>query len=89
MRIQGSHVVPAAILFGAGFVVGQLGMFDSPVDAQQRTRQAADERKPFLSGGEQSNLTLKEIHKTLQQMDQRLVAIEKSTAQIAKLRSSE
>lgn len=70
----------AVALLLAGFAAGHWHQAASPVWGEVR---ATAPREAFLSGGERSEATLKEIHRTLLKMDTRLQNLERTAATIA------
>jgi hypothetical protein len=70
---------PARIAFVVlGVVIGHWQSLEPGVEAQTRKVEAP---QAFLSGSERCEIILKDMHKTLQTMDQRLLNLEQ-TAQV-------
>jgi hypothetical protein len=64
-----------------GVVIGGWQASQPAAEAQVRK---AEERQAFLSGSERCEIILKDIHKTLQTMDQRLATIEQVSQALPK-----
>jgi len=64
-----------------GIVIGQWQASQPAVEAQTRKVEAP---QAFLSGSERCEVILKDIHKTLQTMDQRLLNLEQASQVLVK-----
>lgn len=67
------HLIPTAIVFGLGFVVGQLSEPASTLEADVRKSPA---RESFKSGGARSEEVLRGIARTLDRIEDRVANIE-------------
>jgi len=76
IEIQRSPWVARIVLIAAGVVIGQWMSIERGVEAQTRKVEAP---QAFLSGSERCEIILKDIHKTLQTMDQRLMTLEQTS----------
>jgi hypothetical protein len=63
-------------LVALGVVIGQWQSLEPGVEAQTRKVEAP---QAFLSGSERCEIILKDMHKTLQTMDQRLMNLEQAS----------
>lgn len=82
MRPQTNSKWPARLcLVALGIVIGQWQASQPAAEAQVRKTEAP---QAFLSGSERSEIVLKDIHRTLQTMDQRLANLEQTSQLLVK-----
>ncbi len=70
-------------LVALGMGLGQWMATQPRVEAQSQLRKT-EQPQAFLSGGERCEVILKDIHKTLQTMDQRLSNLEQTSQLLVK-----